>query len=240
MRRTALAGLVFLSIAAPSPSFAAPVSDLPLPAAADPLGPAPTRWAADPGGVGLGDLAPDAPNGGGQAVFGESSAVTSVSRVYDPSETYRLFEQVGFLWTQSLGVVFLGTWNPYGISRDGSTIVGVDCRHVAFDGLDESPGAPRAGAYVLSSDGATVLGYAASERGIEAMRWTAAAGRVADDLPRGGTEHRASSARPGREIVGPSDPRDAGAVWLAMIPEPAVGWLVALGLAGLASRRRSA
>jgi hypothetical protein len=216
MRRTALAAL--LALALPSTAaWAASFPELAPPAAA-------IAWrlvpaASDAAGLeGLGSLDRIFPNGWARRDAGGDGKVTDVRSVYDASRRYRLFEQVGFLWTQPLGLVFLGVWNARGIASDGSTLVGA--------------GVPSSAAFAISPDDSTVVGFAESARGIAEMEWTAAAAIVAvGDPPMAGPRTAGERA---------ATPDAPPGTWASIVPEPAPGSLAALGLAGLARRRRSA
>ncbi len=214
MRRTALA--VLLSFALPPvAALAAPVSRI---AASDER----IAWgdAADEAAwiAGLRAVDPDLRHAGAEDAARAGPAGTDPRTVYDGAKRYRLFEQVGFLWTQTLDRVSLGVWNACGIASDGSTVVGL--------------GVPSAG-YAISPDGSTVVGWAPNARGIESMPWTAAAGIVVQDEP-GGIAERLGAGGRSAALSAWRPP------WAAVIPEPASASLGALGLVGLARRRRSA
>jgi probable HAF family extracellular repeat protein len=98
-----------------------------------------------------------------------------------------------FRWTQSSGMVGLG-WidtadkfsQAYGVSADGSIIVGVDGQQAfrwtqaqGMVGLGKAPGATSARATAISADNSTIIGFnrfGSSNDNNRAFRWTAAEG----------------------------------------------------------------
>ncbi len=129
-----------------------------------------------------------------------------------------------FRWTQAGGIQALGNLSSgsfggseaFGVSGDGSTVVGMGpngTSYVAFI-WDEGHGM-RELAQILSD-----------ELGLDLSSWTL---NRATDISADGTL-----------IVGwGTNPKGDTESWIAVIPEPSTGWLVAAGLAGLACLRRA-
>jgi probable HAF family extracellular repeat protein len=160
------------------------------------------RWTQDDGIVGLGGP------GGARAVSADGSVVAGFSG----SNAFR--------WTSGGGMTSLGIGSPWGISTDGSIIVGSssdsDCsnavRWTAQEGmvsLGELPGGRCAGlARDLSSDGGVIVGNSYSEGDVsEAFRWTSESGMVG--LGRLTSDNESSAygvSADGSVIVGGSTP----------------------------------
>ena len=128
-------------------------------------------------------------------VSADGSVVVGYSDAAETGVNYEIFE--AFRWTQADGLVGLG-WLPggtkfseaFGVSADGSTIVGVSSSaagNQAFRwtqaegmvGLGILPGATFARAQAISADKTTIIGYCTfSDGNNHAFRWTAAEGMV--------------------------------------------------------------
>ena len=103
-------------------------------------------------------------------------------------------------------------------------------------------------AYATSSDGSIVVGVGRISTGEAAFIWTQAGGLqdLAQVLTASGTDLTGWSltraygiSGDGRSIVGVGiNPSGNLEGWLATIPEPSTGLLLAMGLAGLARRSR--
>ena len=170
------------------------------------------RWTSEGGMQGLGDLAGGAFDSSAEAISGDGSVVVGRSTSASGLEAYR--------WTEATGMVGLGDL-PGGIfqsialdiSADGSTIVGS-----ANSGVFE--------AFLWTQlDGMRPLReILANELGLDLTGWqlTSAIG-ISDD---------------GLTILGAgTNPDGISAGWIAVIPEPATGLLLLLGLAALGLRR---
>jgi uncharacterized membrane protein len=171
----------------------------------------------------------------------------------------------GFRWTQSTGVVLLGDVPgdppPPGssfeaISDDGSTLVGFSSSgavrwtpsgNFQLLGLGAS-----STAFAVDADGSTIVGSVVSDdlTSLIATIWTNELGNrilaqvLEDDLGLDLTGWQLGSARgisdDGLTIVGIGiNPSGMTEGWIAVIPEPASGSLLALGIAILAIGRRS-
>lgn len=134
---------------------------------------------------------------------------------------------LGFLWTNTTGMVSLGDLPggrlgsaATGISDDGDTIVGaatsssISLLNEAFRwtpstgmvGLGTLPGGTQSSAADVSKDGMVVVGVSGSDNGTLAFRWTAWTGMVAlGDLPGGSVFSSASAvSADGVYVVGES------------------------------------
>jgi probable HAF family extracellular repeat protein len=119
-----------------------------------------------------------------------------------------------------------------------------------MQGIGDLPGgAFESVAVDASADGSIVVGFGTTETGPEAFLWDAAAGMrnlrtlLADELGLdlgGWTLTEATGiSDDGLTLVGSGiNPDGVEQAWIAVIPEPATGILLAAGLAALASRHR--
>lgn len=165
----------------------------------------PFRWT--PGGMqGLGYLSSYASS------YGSAYGVSANGSVVVGSSVDANGNERPFRWTQSGGMVSLGTLTNYSasnqngaadVSADGSIVVGfstTETGRTAFrwssatgmQSLGTLPGAGSGGgelysyAAAISADGTTIVGSGYSASGIEAFRWTSAGGMVGlGDLPGG-------------------------------------------------------
>ena len=156
--------------------------------------------------------------------------------------------------------------SAFGISADGSTIVGFSSNRFSSIGrgfqafrwtlsegmidLGSLPGAIEIIAFDVSGDGSTIVGRAFSETGEEAFVWDQQAGMqnlqqvLTDDLGLdldGWTLGRADGiSDDGLTIVGVgTNPSGFTEAWIAIIPEPSTALLFASGLVAMAAARRS-
>jgi len=210
------------------------------------------RWTSGGGMVGLGDLV----GGAFQSSAYDISADGSVVVGQGDSGTFH----EAFLWTSEGGMVGLGgkPSGAGGVSDDGAVVVGFSgsqaFRWTASEGmvgLGNPPSLVSSYAIDVSADGSVVVGFAAEPTTSvrRAFIWDASHGmRLLQEVlvndyeldPTGWTLSEATGiSSDGLTIVGngtnPSGQREA---WIAVIPEPSVSLLFALGLAGLAGWRR--
>ena len=125
------------------------------------------RWTRDEGAVGLGYLQPgDTAGSGATGISADGSIIVGASWTDDRSEW--------FIWNAETGMTDASMW-IWGISGDGSTLVGVHqgqaFRWTAEEGrvgLGSLPGHGRSEPYSVSDDGSVIVGNSGSE----AFRWT--------------------------------------------------------------------
>jgi probable HAF family extracellular repeat protein len=150
------------------------------------------------------------------------------------------------------------------VSADGSTVVGQSAvgntpweafrwtQAGGIQGIGNLGGGLAGGSEALgvSGDGSFVVGMSPSDTGSTAFLWDEAHGMRAlaqiliDELGldlTGWTLTRATDiSADGNVIVGwGMNPNGESESWIAVIPEPSTGWLVAAGLAGLVSLQRA-
>ena len=211
-------------------------------------------WTSSTGMTGLGDLSGGSLHSEAWGVSADGSAVAG--RGSGPGAQ-------AFYWTSSGGMYGLGdlpggatnSW-AYGISDDGTTVVGGSYSNLGREAFRWTPtagmaalgdlpgGTTDSAAYATSSDGSTVVGVGRISTGEAAFIWTQAGGlqELAQVLADGGTDltgwsltHAYGISSDGRSIVGVGiNPSGNSEAWLATIPEPSTGILLAMGLAGLA------
>lgn len=132
------------------------------------------------------------------------------------------------IYTQSHG---------YGVSADGSTVVGWSyglnaqeafrwTRADGMVGLGSLPGSWNSSAYGVSADGSTVVGISASGSGSQAFRWTRATGMVGlGNLPGGEfMSHATAVSADGRTVIGYGS---------STMANEAFRWTTAAGMVGL-------
>jgi probable HAF family extracellular repeat protein len=181
------------------------------------------RWTEDDGLIGLGNLPGDIQSHA-EAVSGDGSVVGGSSQGpiepgFNPSQAFR--------WSEEEGIVGLGLGNLPGrrtshvdaLSADGSIIVGGI--------IGDQIGQHGSVAFVWDAHrGIRLLQEVlVDDYGLDLMGWTlsGASGISAD----------------GRTIVGSGyNPDGQFEGWIAVLPEPSIGGLLALGIAGLAGKRR--
>lgn len=130
-----------------------------------------------------------------EAVSADGSVVVGYGDAKDPDPNFNSQEFQAFRWTQATGMVGLG-WidqtarlsQAFGVSADGSTIVGSDSVQAmrwtqaeGMVGLGKGQGALAARATGISADRTTVIGlngYNAQNDANRAFRWTAAEGMI--------------------------------------------------------------
>ena len=215
-------------------------------------------WTSATGMTGLGDLSGGSVHSEAWGVSSDGSAVAGWGS--GPGTQ-------AFYWTPSGGMDGLGDLpggatnsSAYGISDDGMAVVGGSYSNLGREAfrwtqtggmvaLGDLPGGTTdSAAYATSSDGSTVVGVGRISTGEAAFIWTQAGGlqELAQVLTDGGTDLTGWSltraygiSSDGRSIVGMGiNPSGNSEAWLATIPEPSTGILLAMGLAGLARRSR--
>jgi probable HAF family extracellular repeat protein len=128
-----------------------------------------------------------------EGVSADGSVVVGYGDAKDPDPNFKSQEYQAFRWTQASGMVGLG-WidqtarlsQAFGVSADGSTIVGSDSVQAmrwtqaeGMVGLGKGQGALAARATGISADSSTIIGfntYNAQNDNNRAFRWTAAEG----------------------------------------------------------------
>jgi hypothetical protein len=118
-----------------------------------------------------------------------------------------------FRWTQATGLVLLSSTNgvAQAVSADGSTIVGSVAGSGAF--IWTAAGGVQSLSAVLTTDGINLTGWA-----------LLSASAISAD---------------GQTIAGAGvDPQGQSAAWIAVIPEPSTGTLVAVAITTLAALER--
>jgi probable HAF family extracellular repeat protein len=128
-----------------------------------------------------------------EGVSANGSVVVGYGDAKDPDPNFTSQEYQAFRWTQTSGMVGLG-WidqtarlsQAFGVSADGSTIVGSDSVQAmrwtqaeGMVGLGKGQGALAARATGISADSSTIIGlntYNAQNDANRAFRWTAAEG----------------------------------------------------------------
>jgi probable HAF family extracellular repeat protein len=167
------------------------------------------RWTSGGGMVGLGFL-PGTDHSDATAVSADGSVVVGNSSNSDISNPI----QGSFRWTASGGMVSLGGPTAYGVSGDGSVVVG-SCGGVGGACIWDAKNGWRVLRNVLTSDGLN----------LPAMSLDVATGVSAD----------------GETIVGYGTLSVGGKqeAWIAVLPEPTTGLLVMAGVLGLAVARRT-
>jgi probable HAF family extracellular repeat protein len=128
-----------------------------------------------------------------EGVSANGSVVVGYGDAKDPDPNFNSQEYQAFRWTQATGMVGLG-WidqtarlsQAFGVSADGSTIVGSDSVQAmrwtqaeGMVGLGKGQGALAARATGISADSSTIIGlnsYNAQNDANRAFRWTAAGG----------------------------------------------------------------
>lgn len=128
-------------------------------------------------------------------VSADGSVVVGYGDGRDPDPNFRFATYEAFRWTQGSGRVGLG-WidqaskfsQAYGVSADGSVIVGTDSGQAfrwteteGMVGLGKAPGAQSSRAVAVSADNSTIIGFNAFSNSNDmnrAFRWTAAEGFV--------------------------------------------------------------
>jgi probable HAF family extracellular repeat protein len=175
------------------------------------------RWTQAGGMVGLGDLPGGASRSRAAAVSADGSVVVGAgsSAATDPDR----FE--AFRWTEQGGMVALG-----------------DLAGGRFDST----------ATAVSGDGSVVVGYGSTAAGYEAFIWDAQHGMreldqyligLGADLTGWSGLIASDISDDGLTIVGRGgNPSGQNEAWIAVIPEPATGWLLGFGLLSIAWRRR--
>jgi probable HAF family extracellular repeat protein len=178
-------------------------------------------WTQDDGIMSLGDLPGGTVDSRAYAISSDATTIVGYGSVAPHAAGSHDFE--AFRWTETAGMVGLGdlpgrTFGSfaYGVSADGSTIVGSSNGASGFEafrwtesggmiGLGDLPGGSFSSvAYGTSSDGSITVGNASSAFGLEAVRWSEATGMIGlGDLP--GERFQSSAAAvsgDGSTIVG--------------------------------------
>lgn len=207
------------------------------------------RWTAGDGMTGLGFLAGDVQSQA-NAVSGDGSVVIGFSLYLAPGEGFTR----AFRWTEDGGMVGLlpsvSDSFAEAVSADGSVVVGGnDARPFRWTatGGEAIPGIDTGTASGVSGDGSVVVGNGVmGTLGSTVFVWDAEHGTqsllqmLADDPDLAGWRLEAALAisSDGRTIVGYGRNPDGNLeAWIAVIPEPATGLLILLGVAGLAVSR---
>jgi probable HAF family extracellular repeat protein len=158
-----------------------------------------------------------------QGVSSDGAVVAGYGDAKDPDPNYRFQVYQAFRWTAANGMVGLG-WLPgglkfsqaYGISGDGSTIVGVSDSSIGtqamrwtaaqgMTGLGKPAGASYGRAVAASTDGSVIVGYNTVGDNNRAFRWTAIAGMTDLGVVSGDSFSEATAiAADGSVVVGRS------------------------------------
>lgn len=192
-------------------------------------------------------------------ISADGSIIVGTFDPFDAAMAYRFDEAVG-------GAELLFAGDAYGISSDGSTIVGQAAsvyeaggwtaleavRWTAAEGmvrLGILPGNSQSQALAVSGDGGLVVGYSRSGASRTAFLWDETHGMRSlidilelDGVDMTGWQLREATAvsADGTRLVGVAiNPEGATEAFLMTIPEPGTGLLLASGLVGLATRRRA-
>lgn len=208
------------------------------------------RWSEDAGMQSLGFL-PGATESWALGVSGDGSVVVGYSTSASAIEA--------FVWTPDAGMVGLGDL-PGGhagseardVSADGSVVVGLSAgqsfRWTPTGGmasLGALPNASYSEAFAVSADGSVIVGTALDANNEnQAYIWTANSGMqslrdvlVSDygfDLTGWSLNDALGVSADGRTIVGQGlNPDEQPESWIAVLPEPSLMLLLALGFAGL-------
>ena len=218
-------------------------------------------WDATNGMQGLGDFPGGIFQSEAHAVSADGSTVVGTGRSASGSEA--------FIWDATNGLQGIGTLpggrsdsEAKAISADGSTVVGLasisgssgeafiwDATN-GIRGLGDLPGGAFQGAaFGVSADGSIVVGQGFSASGSEAFIWDATNGMqslevlltsLGIDLTGWQLRYASDISADGKTIVGHAiNPSGFHEAFITTIPEPNTALLLALGLTGLAARRRS-
>lgn len=219
------------------------------------------RWTSAGGAIGLGDLPGGEFNSMATGVSADGSVIAGWGRIQDASSSGSIFH--AFRWTEATGMVALGDLpggnahsTAYAISDDGTTIVGLSSgssgvktfRWTQSTGMISiSPGSffqP----WDVSGDGSVVVGSGPTgdPRGT-AVIWDAINGQrslaaVLEDVygvSLGGwtLEEASGISADGTTIVGWGfSPDEKPFAWVAVIPEPTMWPLLAIGLLAFVRR----
>ena len=224
------------------------------------------RWTAADGMVGLGGLPGEPIDSWAFGVSADGSFVVGTAgKTLSPDES----TSDAFLWTQAAGLLDLGRlpgaiYESYAedVLADGSVVVGASSTGIdtaeAFRwtqaggmvGLGNLPGGGRSSA-AISADGSVIVGggFDATFQDT-ALIWSSGVGPrslkdvlAADyglDLTGSDLSYATGISADGLTIVGGgTNPSGQPEAWIAVIPEPSTGLLLALGLVGLSLRRRA-
>lgn len=187
------------------------------------------RWTASEGMVATPDIPGGLDNGYVVGVSGDGLTLVGTGNAGDRAEAYR--------WTAAAGSIGLGVYSggtgsaAFGISTDGSTVVGEATRSSGFtsafrwtaaggfEDLGFLPEGTRSTANATNADGSVVVGVSyVANFGRRAFRWTAATGMVDLGLlgPTGTRSEALACSADGNVIVGFSEgggPGNTAFIW---------------------------